>query len=63
MEKKLNAVLSSQCDDVDLAIIVTHSDEVDNKETLRQIVSDIQENVQEQLQDCADGELAVKNSH
>ena len=50
----LNAVLST-CDDVDLAIIVTHSDEVDNKETLRQIVSDIQENVQEQLQDCADG--------
>lgn len=46
----LNAILST-CEEVDLTIVVTHSDEVDNREKLRQIVSDIRENVREQLQD------------
>ena len=50
----LNAILST-CDEVDLMIVVTHSDEIDNKETLRQIVSDISENITEQLQDYAAG--------
>lgn len=53
----LKAVLST-CDDVDLTIIVTHCDEINSKEALQKITSDISTKVKMDLQDYIEGDIS-----